>query len=192
MRLERVDDYTLKIFLTFDDLIEKGLSVTDITKSTEDAQNIIHEMIEWASEETGFPLIGAIELEIYSQFAQGLVILIKTSEDWFSDETDMAAYFMKEVDKKKLVYHFDCFEHVLSLFKIIKNKQPAFKSSLVYYENRYYIILEGIIEEEIDNMAAIVSEYGEVSRISNYQIEEYGSHLIRGNAIEKVNIFFGK
>ncbi|MBD3110364.1 adaptor protein MecA [Bacillus sp. AGMB 02131] len=192
MRLERVDDCTLKIFLTFDDLLEKGLSVTDITTSNDDAQNIIHEMIEWASEETGFPLVGAVEMEIYSQFTQGLVILIKTNEDWFYDENERVADCMKMHDEKKLIYRFACIEHVLSLFRVITNKQIALKSSLLYYDDFYYVIFEEITGKERYDLGAIAAEYGEASSLSFHQIDEYGSQLIRENAIEQMNLYFKK
>lgn len=187
MRLERVDDYTLKIFLTFDDLLEQGISISDITTSNIDAQNIIHEMIEWASEEIGFPLIGAVEMEVYSQQTQGLVILIKTSEEWFSDETVIAAGHTN-----KMIYSFDCFEHVLSFFHIISRVKSAFKSSLFCHDSRYYVIIEGVEGNQADNIAAIAGEYGEVSTILSYQIEEYGAELIKGDAVEKINYYFKK
>lgn len=192
MRLERVDECTLKIFLTFDDLLEQGISVTDITTSNIYAQSIIHEMIELASEEIGFPLIGAVELEIYSQQTQGLIILIKTNEEWFLDETVMAVAHSKGVNEDKMIYQFDCFEYVLSFFNIVKSKQPAFKSSLLYYDDRYYAILEEMSKDQIDNITAIACEYGEVGIMSTFQIEEYGTELIKGDAIEKINYYFKK
>ena len=190
VRLERVDDCTLKIFLTFDDLLEQGISVTDITTSNKYAQSIIHEMIEWASEEVGFPLIGAVELEIYSQQTQGLVILIKTSEEWFSDENVMTVDHAKAGNGQKLIYQFECFEYVLSFFNIFKRKQSNFKSSLLYYDAHYYVILEEVGLEQMDNIAAIASEFGEVSAMSAFQIEDYGAELIKGDAIEKINHYF--
>lgn len=190
VRLERVDDCTLKIFLTFDDLLEQGISFTDITTSNIDAQGIIHEMIEWASEEIGFPLFGAVELEVYSQRTQGIVILIKTSEEWLFDETIMTVSHVNAVHERKMIYRFECFEHALSFFKIIKRVRPTFKSSLLYYDARYYVIFEEAEEDQIDNIAAIACEYGEVSTVSSFQIEEYGVMLLKGNAVEKINDYF--
>ena len=192
VRLERVDECTLKIFLTFDDLQEQGISVKDITTSDVYAQSIIHEMIEWASEEIGFPLFGAVEMEVYSQQTQGLVILLKTSEEWFPDETIMAVDQAKAVNGRKMIYQFDCFEHVLSLFNIVECKQSALKSSLLYYDTHYYVILEEVSEDQIDDIKAIACEYGERGLLSVFQIEEYGAEIIKGDAIEKINYYFKK
>lgn len=192
MRLERVDDYTLKIFLTFEDLLENGLSITDINKSNRQVQQIIHEMIECVIKELDLQLLDSVDMEIYSLQAQGLIIIIRTNEELFAYDPYLLDDFKEVRQGYKLLYCFSCFEDVLSFFVIANQRQMAVRGSLYYYNQQYYAYLEEIDYLKYDRLKAIASEYGEVSALSIHQVEEYGKRLIKDDAIEKINHYFNK
>ena len=66
MRLERLTHNKIKIFLTFDDLMDRGLTKDDLWKDTFKVQQLFRDMIEEASEELGFEVNGSIAVEVYS------------------------------------------------------------------------------------------------------------------------------
>lgn len=65
MRLERLNYNKIKIFLTFDDLVERGLTKEDLWKDTFKVHELFRDMIEEASEELGFEINGSVAVEVY-------------------------------------------------------------------------------------------------------------------------------
>ena len=76
MRLERLTVNKIKIFLTSDDLFERGLSKDDIWKDSIKWHQLFHDMLEEASEEFDVDIQGSVAVEIFSFQAQGMIMII--------------------------------------------------------------------------------------------------------------------
>jgi len=83
MRLERLNGNKIKIFLTFDDLAERGISKDDLWRNLPKVQQLFRDMIMEADDELGFHADGPIEIEVFSLPAQGLVVIV--SKRWDPD-----------------------------------------------------------------------------------------------------------
>ena len=66
MRLERLTANKIKIFLTSDDLFDRGLSKEDIWKDSIKWNQLFHDMLEEASEEFDVDIQGSVAVEIFS------------------------------------------------------------------------------------------------------------------------------
>jgi len=90
MRLERIDGNQIKIFLTYDELVELGLSEDDVDKNSLKWHQLFFNMINEAYEEFEQFMEGTIIIEVYSLQTQGLVISFTLKEDDdFSFENDL-------------------------------------------------------------------------------------------------------
>lgn len=76
MRLERLNYNKIKIFLTLDDLTDRGLTKEDLWKDSFKVQQLFKDMMNEANTELGFEANGPIAVEVYSLQAQGMVIIV--------------------------------------------------------------------------------------------------------------------
>ena len=81
MRLERLTANKIKIFLTSDDLFDRGLSKEDIWKDSIKWNQLFHDMLEEASEEFDVDIQGSVAVEVFSLQAQGMILIITVDED---------------------------------------------------------------------------------------------------------------
>ncbi|HSU80507.1 MAG TPA: adaptor protein MecA, partial [Candidatus Angelobacter sp.] len=109
MRLERLNSDKIKIFLTFDDLQERGLSKDDLWSNLPKVQDLFREMIMEADDELGFQADGPIEVEVFSLPAQGMVIVVSKSLDTdFIDEDDEFIEMQVTLDESdEILYRFN-------------------------------------------------------------------------------------
>lgn len=194
MKLVRLNYNKLKIFLTFDDLFEYGITVEDLKNDCLKVHSIIQRMVESACDEINFQMKGAIEIEIYSLHAQGLIMIITRDEDFFRfyDDDDDEIYdlklFMEE--QQQILYEFGDFEDIISLCKILERKSFSISSSIYHYNDLYFLHLENVNAHEYESVISVAAEYGVASTITIYRINEYGKILIENKAIEEINEYF--
>lgn len=65
MRLERLNYNKLKVFVTYDDLKERGLTKEDLWTDTFKVKQLFREMIEQASKELNFEPTSSLSVEIF-------------------------------------------------------------------------------------------------------------------------------
>lgn len=193
MRLERLTSNKIKIFLTSDDLYERGLSKDDIWVDSNKWHQLFHDMLEEASEEFDVDFQGSVAVEIFSIQAQGMIMIITVDE--FGDEEEMLYDSFIEMQvmvegTDTLLYELDNIEDVISLSKRMK-QMNLFGGSLYAMEDRYYLFMTELDSNQLEKTASILSEFGNASIISPYILFEYGKKIIENNTIETINRFFG-
>lgn len=81
MRIERVDDKTVKCFLSNEELEEYDIDYKDFLLRSEKAKEVVQEIIEQAEEEVGYkPPKFAFDLQIMMMPDQGLVLTFSEKE----------------------------------------------------------------------------------------------------------------
>lgn len=89
MKIERVDDKTVKCFLTNEDLQEYNIDYKDFVMRSEKAKEVVQNIIEQAEEKVGYkPPEFALDLQIMMLPEQGMVLTFseKSPEDLEGDE----------------------------------------------------------------------------------------------------------
>lgn len=192
MRLERLTVNKIKIFLTSDDLLERGLSKDDIWKDSIKWHQLFHDMLEEASEEFDVEIQGSVAVEIFSLQAQGMIMII-TVDDYIEDEEVLFDGFVEMQVRvegcENLLYQFESIEDIIAL----SHRLFALKvcgGSLYSYNNRYYLNMNNIDSSIIEIIAAFLSEYGNPSILSTHLLEEYGKRIIEGKAVETIQKYF--
>jgi adapter protein MecA 1/2 len=192
MRLERLTVNKIKIFLTSDDLMERGLSKDDIWKDSIKWHQLFHDMLEEASEEFDVEIQGSVAVEIFSLQAQGMIMII-TVDDNIEDEEILLDGFVEMQVRvegcENLLYQFESIEDVISLSHrlFVLNVNGG---SLYFYNNRYYLNMNIIDSTVVEKIAAFLSEYGNPSILSTHVLEEYGNRIIEDKAVETIRKYF--
>lgn len=194
MRLERINYNKIKIFLTFDDLDERGLTKEDLWKDSQKVHQLFRDMIDEASEELGFEVSGSLAVEVYALQAQGMVVIVTSTDDELLEEAFTDDYIEMQVtvdESHELFYEFHSFDHLIDLAKRLKHFH--INGGMIYsLENIFYLLLE---EEtppcmDIDTLIAVLSEYGFPSTMTTHRVHEYGKIIMEKNAFQKLNAYF--
>lgn len=192
MRLERLTVNKIKIFLTSDDLMERGLSKDDIWKDSIKWHQLFHDMLEEASEEFDVEIQGSVAVEIFSLQAQGMILIITVDENIEDEEVLFDGFVEMQVrveGRENLLYQFESIEDIIALshrlFALNVNG-----GSLYSYNNRYYLNMNNIDTSVVEKIAPFLSEYGNPSILSTHVLEEYGKQIIEDEAVETIRKYF--
>lgn len=76
MKIERLSSDKIRIFLTFDDLSERGIQKEDMWKELPKVHELFTEMMDQAYNELGFDATGPLAVEVFALPAQGMVVIV--------------------------------------------------------------------------------------------------------------------
>lgn len=76
MRIERLSQDKIRIFLTFDDLSERGIQKEDMWQEVPKVHDLFTEMMDQAYSELGFDATGPLAVEVFALPAQGMVVIV--------------------------------------------------------------------------------------------------------------------
>jgi adapter protein MecA 1/2 len=191
MRLERLTVNKIKIFLTSDDLMERGLSKDDIWKDSIKWHQLFHDMLEEASEEFDVDIQGSVAVEIFSLQAQGMIMIITVDEN-IEEEVLFDGFVEMQVTVEgceNLLFQFESIEDIIDLSHRLTSLQVS-GGSLFSYNNRYYLLMNNLDPSLVEKIAAYLSEYGNPSILSTHVLAEYGNQIIKDNAVETILKYF--
>ncbi|MEH7255152.1 genetic competence negative regulator [Neobacillus niacini] len=194
MRLERLTVNKIKIFLTSDDLLDRGLSKDDIWKDSIKWHQLFHDMLEEASEEFDVEIQGSVAVEIFSLQAQGMIMIITVDEYIDEDEDEILFDGFVEMQvrvegRENLLYQFECIEDIIGLSHRLFTLQ-IYGGSLFSYNHHYYLLMNNIEPSVVESIAAFLSEYGNPSILSTHVLAEYGNLIIENKAVETIKKYF--
>ncbi|MCL6585920.1 MAG: genetic competence negative regulator [Anoxybacillus sp.] len=193
MRLERLTHNKIKIFLTFDDLMDRGLTKDDLWKDTFKVQQLFRDMIEEASEELGFEVNGSIAVEVYSLPAQGMVVIVTSEDQEFDiDEEFTDDYIEMQVtldESEDIFYEFQTFEDVIQLAHRLY-AIGCVDGTLYSYNGRFYLYVSEEPPIATDDFIAILAEFGSSATITIHRVAEYGKKLMDERAVEQLVRYF--
>ena len=191
MKIERLSQDKIRIFLTFADLLERGIQKEDMWREIPKVHELFSEMMDQAYSELGFDASGPLAVEVFALPAQGMVVIVtrgKLESELFADEADdeEEVYEMEvTLEQTDLIsYKFHDFEDVISAAKKLR-KYITNGGSLYLYQNKWILLLEPLEmeEKEYEAVIAILSEFGEATSVSHAMLEEYGKTIISGDAV---------
>ncbi|HET7657897.1 MAG TPA: genetic competence negative regulator [Bacillales bacterium] len=189
MRLERLNADKIKIFLTFDDLSERGITKDEIWQDIPKVHQLFRDMMMEADDELGFKAEGPIAVEVFSLPAQGMVVIVSKSGDVdFEEDDDEYIEMQVTVDESSdIFYEFSSFEDVLALSGRL-HPLGIDGGTLYSFENRFYLYFEETEVEILDHegFIALLSEFGSPSTITSHRVQEYGKELIEIEAIGRL------
>lgn len=192
MRLERLSSNQFKIFLTFDDLIERGLTKDDLWHDLPAMQALFHDMMFEASDELGFELEGVLLVQVHVLQAQGMLIVV-TQNDTEQEDDEYLEMKVTLDESNELIFLFESFEDIIQLSKSVIDTEIG-GGSVFYYDNRYYMMFtdQDVMDINKENVIALLSEYASPSVVTSHRLIEYGKVILDNNAIAQINTYFNE
>jgi adapter protein MecA 1/2 len=212
MEIERINENTVKFYISYVDIEERGFDREEIWYNREKSEELFWEMMDEVHEEEDFTVEGPLWIQVQAlekglevvvtkaQFSKdGNKIELSLPEDKFRDlavdpllNQEFGTETIKEDsvsedERLQFVIRFQDFEHLVSLAHRISNSD--FYNSLYSFEGKYYLFVEFADEdqiEELDNLLSILLEYGDESQVTIYRLQEYGKEIILENALSVI------
>ncbi|KOC83921.1 genetic competence negative regulator [Bacillus velezensis] len=196
MRLERLNYNKIKIFLTLDDLTDRGLTKEDLWKDSFKVHQLFKDMMNEANTELGFEANGPIAVEVYSLQAQGMVVIVTKNHDADAEDDEYDEYDddyiemqVKLDESPDIIYQFHSFEDIIQLAGSL-HRIGITGGTVYHYENQYYVSLEDLGSRSAEGVIAVLAEYGHPATITIYRLHEYGKLIMDGNAVETIQKHF--
>lgn len=193
MKIERLSTDKIRIFLTFDDLTERGIQKEDMWREIPKVHELFSEMMEQAYSELGFDASGPLAVEVFALPAQGMVVIVTrgkmnstASSDQLEEDEDIYEMEVTLEESEMISYAFSDFEDLLRLAKVILPMLPE-GGKLFSYKGKYILQVEPADWDEKDGryqaLIAVMSEFGEATSVTQAVLEEYGKTVIAENAV---------
>jgi adapter protein MecA 1/2 len=193
MKIERLSTDKIRIFLTFDDLTERGIQKEDMWREIPKVHELFSEMMEQAYSELGFDATGPLAVEVFALPAQGMVVIVtrgkmnaNAASDHMEDEEDIYEMEVTLEESELISYAFSDFEDLLRMAKVILPMLPE-GGTLFSYKNKYILQVEPSEWDEKDGryqaLIAVMSEFGEATSVTRAVLEEYGKTVIAEDAV---------
>lgn len=191
MRIERVSTDQFKIFLTFDDLIERGFTKEDLWHDASNVRSLFSDMMYEASSELGIELDGMLLVQVHLMQAQGMHIFVTQQYEENNEDEDYIEMKVTLDESKELIFSFMDFEDIISVTSYL-DPMGLENIRLYHMDDRYYMILDHIELSSVDkeDIIGVMSEYANPSIVTSHRIEEYGKLIMKENTIQQMKRFF--
>lgn len=196
MRILKVNDNTVRIFISFTELADRDISLADFFQRSARTEQFFWELISKAREEVDFTLDQPFWIQATIASEDEFVITVIKQEDQIEAEinhiiqtsfgekkkaTRPASKFSSEQD---WVYVFSEFEDVLSAVSLLP-ELANIGSKLFFFEDEYYLALSKLGTPRKKKIAeAILDEFGESMMISEAFLDEHGESVISEKALK--------
>ncbi|PJK18043.1 adaptor protein MecA [Chryseomicrobium excrementi] len=212
MNYERINDTTLKIYISYIDIEERGFNPDEIWFSREKSEQLFWEMMDEVEEINPFDFEGPLWIQVHAvekgievvvtkpevsqdgkptDYPAPLAKLMGESENLF-DQDELLEDMEHLASSRTVVYEFNDFEHLIPLAKRLQDELIATK--LFHYGNHYYLSLDfdedAYVEEYKTNLESIIAEYGTVSSKTIHVLEEYGTVVMDKAVFKQLTRYF--
>ena len=218
MEIERINDNTVKFYISYLDVEERGFSRDEIWFNRDKSEELFWEMMDEVNEEADFVMEGPLWIQVQAM-DKGLEVTVTRAQltkdgqkidlpddieerrkmfggdDAASSEFDEFEPIFDEPDLKKLEYTF-VFSEVDELLPLARRLMYVpIESALYHFENKYYLYVgfDEILhsESDIKNNVSIFAEYLQTSPMTIHRLEEYGKEIFKEDALANVLHYFG-
>lgn len=194
MKIERLSQDKIRIFLTFDDLSERGIQKEDMWQEVPKVHDLFTEMMDQAYNELGFDATGPLAVEVFALPAQGMVVIVTrgkydhhqyggSGEEDLPEEVYEMEVTLEQTDS--IVYAFRDFEPLVEAAHVlIGNITSAGK--LYSYKGKWYLYFDPkhFEETQLSALIAVLSEFGDSSAVTEAVLSEYGKTVMAEDAVQ--------
>ncbi|HWJ77126.1 MAG TPA: adaptor protein MecA [Niallia sp.] len=218
MEIERINDHTVKFYISYIDIEERGFKREEIWYNRERSEELFWEMMDEVHQEEDFMLDGPLWIQVQA-LEKGLEILVtraQLSKDGQKFEISIPEDKLKDLplderledlmdqhftikdseedfdESLEFILVFKDFEDIISLSKL--HGLEDVDTKLYSYNNQYYLFVqfldEEIPEEEVENALSILLEYGQEAQVTIHMLEEYGKTIIANEVFMELRKYF--
>ncbi|WP_405114750.1 genetic competence negative regulator [Paenibacillus sp. FSL K6-1217] len=194
MRIERLSQDKIRIFLTFDDLSERGIQKEDMWQEVPKVHDLFTEMMDQAYSELGFDATGPLAVEVFALPAQGMVVIVTrgkydhhqyggAGEDELPEEIYEMEVTLEQSDS--IVYAFRDFEVLVEAAHVLIGNITS-QGQLYSYNDKWYLYFDPKEFEDsaLAGLVGVLAEFGDSSPVTQAVLAEYGKTVMAENAIQ--------
>ncbi len=210
MKYKKINEATVQCFITAEDMLEYGLTLSDIFERNEKGEGFLRDIIERAHEEVGYMINGEnIAMQITPMQNQGLVVTFTNeSPAGFRDilqhlrevlqgvsaelnrQNEMQGQIAQEFDEDRRMFVFATIHQAMQYTASIP-ANVSVKSHLYKAEEAYYLVIEKnrLSYKTFNKLSAQAVEFGNLIAVSEERmryLNEHGECLIRDRAVSKL------
>ena len=216
MDIERVNENTIKLFITYRDIEDRGYSREEIWYNRAKGEELFWDMIGEINTEDYFDLDGPIWIHVNAS-EHGLEVIVTRANingdsesnsllSSFEEHREAAQHNIDEsifdsFDEEDGVHHQGITNFSIYKFKDIDELIPVanrlvsygLQSSLYKFEHYYYVAIDftNVTEkEERLNIRSIINEYLAPSKLTVFRLQEYGETIMEEDCFETVIKYF--
>jgi len=189
--MERLSQDKIRIFLTFDDLTERGIQKEDMWREIPKVHELFSEMMDQAYNELGFDASGPLAVEVFAMPAQGMVVIVtrgkleRDAESVVEDEEEVYELEVTLEQSEAIIYRFKDIEDAIGAAKTLVGRLTE-DGKMYRYQNQWVLVFDpaGLESSSYHALIAVLAEYGEATSITPAVLEEYGKLIIESDAIK--------
>lgn len=216
MKYKKINDATVQCIITQEDMMEYGLTLTDIFERNEKGEEFLRDVIERAHDEVGYQInSGNIAMQITPLKDKGLVVTFTdespaafkdilqhlkevlqdvsaelNNQDETRQNAKITAKPAEQYDESRRMFVFASLHQVMQYTAAIPNNYSV-KSHLYKEGEAYYLVLEKnrLSYKVFNKISAQAVEFGNLIAVSEERmlyLEEHGECLIRDRAVSKL------
>lgn len=216
MKYKKINDATVQCIITQEDMMEYGLTLTDIFERNEKGEEFLRDVIERAHDEVGYQITnGNIAMQITPLKDKGLVVTFTdespaafkdilqhlkevlqdvsielSHQDEAEQRSKIADQSAPKFEDDRRMFVFASLHQVMQYTAAIPNTYSV-KSHLYKEGEAYYLVLEKnrLSYKTFNRISAQAVEFGNLIAVSEERIlhlEEHGECLIRDRAVSKL------
>jgi len=217
MEIERINENTVKFFLSYIDIEERGFTREEVWYNRDKSEELFWEMMDEVNDEAEFEVEGPLWIQVHAM--SGGIEVTVTRAQMSEDGEPMDSPFGVDDPRKLFQHHnemFDNDENTTSgiedgtfewkdnmfVFTEFDDLIPlaaratgyAAKTSLYSFEDKYYVYLEYDDETMEDarksDLYSVLSEFGVPSNMTIHRMKEYGNLVMDSDVFSKIQNYF--
>lgn len=216
MEIERINENTIKFYISYIDIEDLGFEQEEIWYNRERSEQLFWQMMDEVNYKEDFNVEGPLWIQVQA-LEKGLEIVVTKAKiakngDFNPDETIddetietmLEDKFGKNIDQYDdehmmdetlwMIVDFNDFEDVIQLSYYFQEFTDNVGDVLYHYNNKYYLYIEfsqdNHDDNEQENIISQVLEFANDSDMSIHYLEEYGKKIFETDVFGKIRSFF--
>lgn len=217
MEIERINENTVKFFLSYVDIESRGFTREEVWYNRDKSEELFWEMMDEINDETEFSIEGPLWIQVHAM-SGGIEVTVtraQLSADGEQIETpfgidDAKKLFQQEepifhtldnamppisessFEWKDSMFVFDDIENLIPLASLVDDYNVV--TTLYSFENNYYLHVkyetETMDDSRKSDFVSVVTEFGLPSKMSIHRLEEYGTLIMETDVFQQLQQFF--
>lgn len=220
MDIERVNENTLKLFISYNDIEDRGYSREEIWYNRAKGEQLFWDMIDEVNTEDYFDVEGPIWIHVNASEV-GLEVVVTRAQtmkdsdsdgnhelegqrEMFSPFEDAGEELLNQLrqfdqadeanfveDNDIFIFKFKDIDELIPVAKRYADK--GLKSSLYKYEEWYYLVVDfEEVDEEVNRFDTLAElrEFLNRSQLTIHRLQEYGEVVMKDDCFETVFKYF--
>lgn len=215
MEIERINEHTIKLYISYLDIEERGFEREEIWYDRERSEQLFWQMIEEVhDQEDDFIFEGPLWIQVQA-LEKGIEVIVTKSqflkdegihlpmledrslENLLKKNLSNAKYDDSDHQEEELlvIVKFKDFEDVIQLSYHFQNFNENYPNKLYFYRDQYYLTIElpwDESDEKLDDYMSLILEFAVETDMSIHILEEYGKEIFPAYAITKIKKYFSQ